>query len=77
MNFVAAFLSKLAVGILTTLLARKDLKDSIRKDIALASERWAKDAEAYKANHPINLHAPIGDDFGVRRKPDRPKRVPR
>ena len=75
MNFVAAFLSKLAIGILSVLLARKDLKDSVRKDIALASERFAKDAEAYKASHPIDPHAPIGGDFRVRRKPNRPRGV--
>ena len=55
MNLIAAFLAKLAISILNTLLARKDLKDSVRKGIQLASERWAKDAEAYKAANPIDL----------------------
>ena len=73
MNLIAAFLSKLAIGILNTLLSRKDLKDSVRKDIELASERFAKNAYQWKEEHPVNL-----DDLppGLKlRKPGSKKRL--
>ena len=72
MNLIAAFLSKLAIGVLNTLLARKDLKDSVRLDILVANERWAKEAEAYKAEHPVDL-ANLPPGLRLRKRSDRIK----
>ena len=61
-SFLAALLVKMAIGVLDYFLARKGIRDGVKKDIALAGERLAKNAEHYKAENPVNL-AP-GDLFG-------------
>lgn len=50
-----AILAKIAVGILQALMARKDLKDSVRKTIKLEAAKLALEAHEYKAwaiEHP-------------------------
>ena len=62
MGVFAGILVRMAIGLLDYFLARKGIKDSVKKDIALAGMRWARDAEAYKAENPVQL-AP-GDLLG-------------
>ena len=59
--FVQAFLAKLALGVLDKLIARHDLKESVRKTIALRSEKHAKEAYKVKADNPVDLSDPTGD----------------
>ena len=46
---ISAFFAKLALGILKDLMARKDLKDSVRKTIKLETAKLALEAHEYKA----------------------------
>jgi len=54
-SIVANILASLAVAVLKWASARHDLKESVRKGIALESEKWAKEAYKWKAENPVRL----------------------
>ena len=43
--------------------ARADLADSLRKEVSLEAEKFAKLALQWQVDHPVDVHTPPGDDF--------------
>jgi len=77
MTWVAEILAALVVALLRTAWARADLRDAVLRRAQDELDRWALEAAAWRATHPVvvNPADPLGALGGRVRHPEPPRWV--
>ena len=71
-GMIGTIITQVLLAVIQWLASRKDLRDSVKREMLLNAANQVKAALEWKASHPVDTTTSITNDFGVRESDSSP-----